>query len=76
MPRHAIAAFLNDPRALVGVTLLLLYILIALVGSSFSPYDTTSPNIAIRMQGPTWEHPFGTDRIGRDVATRTSRARV
>ena len=70
VPRRAIAVFLSDPRALVGVTLLLLYILIALVGSSFSPYDTTSPNIAIRMQGPTWEHPFGTDRIGRDVATR------
>ena len=67
---RAVSATRNDPRAAVGVTLLFLYILIALVGASFSPYDTTTPNIKVRMQGPSWEHPFGTDRIGRDVATR------
>ena len=67
---RALGAARNDPRAAVGVTLLFLYIVIALVGASFSPYDTTTPNIKVRMQGPSWEHPFGTDRIGRDVATR------
>lgn len=68
--RRAVSAAGNDPRAAVGVALLFLYILIALVGTGFSPYDTTTPNIKVRMQGPSWEHPFGTDRIGRDVATR------
>ncbi len=68
--RRAARATRNDPRTAVGVTLLFLYILIALVGPSFSPYDTTSPNLKVRMQGPSWDHPFGTDRIGRDVATR------
>ena len=69
-PGRALVAARNDPRTLVGAALLFLYILIALTGPSFSPYDTTSPNIAVRMQGPSWAHPFGTDRIGRDVATR------
>ncbi|MCY4489298.1 MAG: ABC transporter permease [Deltaproteobacteria bacterium] len=67
---RAVRAARNDPRAAVGLLLLLLYILLALVGPGFSPYDTRTPNIKVRMQGPTWEHPFGTDRIGRDVATR------
>ena len=67
---RAVSAARHDARAAVGVTLLFLYILIALVGASFSPYDTTTPNIKVRMQGPSWDHPFGTDRIGRDVATR------
>ncbi len=69
-PLRAIVAVRDDPRTLVGVALLFLYVLIALVGPSLSPYDTTSPDIAVRMQGPSWTHPFGTDRIGRDVATR------
>ena len=68
--RRAVTAARNDPRTAVGATLLFLYILIAFVGPSFSPYDTTTPDIKVRMQGPSWDHPFGTDRIGRDVATR------
>ena len=68
--RGAVAAARNDPRTAVGVVLLFLYMLVAVAGTGFSPYDTTTPNIKVRMQGPSWEHPFGTDRIGRDVATR------
>ncbi len=68
--RRAARAARDDPRTAVGVTLLFLYILIALVGPGLSPYDTTTPDLKVRMQGPSWEHPFGTDRIGRDVATR------
>lgn len=30
-----------------------------------------STNFAVRNQAPSWEHPFGTDSLGRDMLTRT-----
>jgi len=55
---------------MVGGILLLLYILVALVGPGISPYDLNAPDLAVRMQAPSWAHWLGTDRIGRDVLTR------
>lgn len=60
----------SDRRALVGGILLILYILVALVGPSISPYDLNAPDLNVRMQAPTSTHWLGTDRIGRDVLTR------
>lgn len=60
----------TDARGMVGGLLLLLYIVIALVGPSLSPYESNAPDLAVRMQGPSWAHWLGTDRIGRDVFAR------
>jgi peptide/nickel transport system permease protein len=59
-----------DWRVVVGGILLILYILVGLVGPSMAPYDPDSPQLALRMQAPSWAHWLGTDRIGRDVLTR------
>ena len=68
---RAIIAFAgSDRRVMVGGILLLLYILVALVGPGISPYDLNAPDLAVRMQAPSWAHWLGTDRIGRDVLTR------
>ena len=68
--RTIIAFARSDRRAMVGGILLILYILVALVGLSISPYDLNSPDLAVRMQAPSRTHWLGTDRIGRDVLTR------
>jgi len=68
--RTIIAFARSDRRALVGGVLLIFYIVVALVGLGFSPYDLNSPDLAVRMQGPSRTHWLGTDRIGRDVLTR------
>ena len=60
----------SDRRVMVGGILLLLYILVSLVGPGISPYDLNAPDLAVRMQAPSWAHWLGTDRIGRDVLTR------
>ena len=60
----------SDRRGVVGGILLLLYIVVALVGPNISPYDLNAPDLAVRMQAPSWAHWLGTDRIGRDVFTR------
>jgi peptide/nickel transport system permease protein len=68
---RSIAAFAgSDRRGLVGGIILILYIVIALMGPGFSPYDLNAPKLEVRMQAPTRAHWLGTDRIGRDVLTR------
>ena len=54
----------------VGVSIILFFIFVAFYASIFVPYNINqgSPDL---LQGASWEHPFGTDHIGRDVLTRT-----
>ena len=68
--RAIIALAGSDRRVMVGGVLLILYILVALVAPGISPYDLNAPDLAVRMQAPSWAHWLGTDRIGRDVLTR------
>lgn len=35
-----------------------------------TPYDYNDQNLAEAKQGPSFGHPFGTDRLGRDILTR------
>jgi peptide/nickel transport system permease protein len=60
----------SDYRIMVGAVLLVLYIVVALVGPSYAPYDANAPNLIARMEAPSSAHWMGTDRIGRDVLTR------
>ncbi len=47
-----------------------LFIVVALVGRAFVPYDSLASNSAIALQSPSWAHWFGTDQLGRDVFSR------
>jgi len=35
-----------------------------------TPYSYNDQNLAVAKQGPSLSHPFGTDRLGRDILTR------
>ena len=35
-----------------------------------APHSFTDQNLDNVLQGPSWEHPFGTDRLGRDMLSR------
>lgn len=55
----------------IGLILLALVILASICAPLLTPYG---PNEQIRggqLQGMSWEHPFGTDYLGRDIYTRT-----
>jgi peptide/nickel transport system permease protein len=43
---------------------------LSIVLVSFSPYDPETSDVPNRLQPPSWEHPFGTDPLGRDLLTR------
>jgi peptide/nickel transport system permease protein len=49
---------------------LLVLVVVALLAPLIAPYDPLSMAPAVRFQGPSLAHPFGTDEFGRDVLTR------
>jgi peptide/nickel transport system permease protein len=61
--------FRRHPMALVGVSILTAIVLLS-VFVFLSPYDPESVDVANRFSPPSGEHLLGTDRSGRDVATR------
>jgi peptide/nickel transport system permease protein len=34
------------------------------------PYDPSTQNLPTRLEGPSWDHPFGNDELGRDILSR------
>lgn len=63
----------NLPSAL-GFTIVFGFFLISLIvaigGTSVLPYDPIKLNVGMPLSPPSWEHPFGTDRVGRDQLSR------
>jgi peptide/nickel transport system permease protein len=50
------------------VLLSLLFLLV--LGSGLSPYDPEASDMSARFEPPSWQHPMGTDALGRDMFTR------
>lgn len=53
-----------------GVTLLALFIAVALAAPLIAPFDPIAQDAAVRLQPPSLAHPFGTDNFGRDILSR------
>lgn len=61
--------FRRHPGAVAG-SIMFGFLVLCVILASFSPYDPEKSTIADRKQPPSWEHPFGTDPLGRDMLTR------
>jgi peptide/nickel transport system permease protein len=61
--------FRRHPGAVAGSVVLAILVLGVLL-VPLSPYDPELSSIRDRLEPPSWEHPFGTDALGRDVLTR------
>jgi peptide/nickel transport system permease protein len=59
----------QDPLSAIGFLLVTLLVLLAIFGSTLTPYDPLQPGPAL-FSAPTLSHPFGTDEFGRDVLSR------
>lgn len=60
-------------RKKVGMTCLVIITVIYLAGILapwVTPYDYREQDLTAAKQGPSLTHPFGTDRLGRDILTR------
>lgn len=67
--RRLIPARWRNPIGLVGAAIVGFCILTALFGRFVWRTDPNAPD-AVRLLGPSWAHPFGTDDLGRDTLAR------
>ena len=59
------------PLLLVGGTILLVYVGVAISGSWWAPYSETALGTGAPFEGMSASHWFGTDGLGRDIFSRT-----
>jgi peptide/nickel transport system permease protein len=58
------------PILLLGATVLTVIVVLALIGTWYTPYDPTAFAVRVRLAPPSALHLFGTDEYGRDVLSR------
>ena len=60
----------SRPASAIGISLVLIFVLVALLGSFIAPYSSNEQIAADARQPPSLQHWFGTDNLGRDVFSR------
>ena len=59
----------RERKAVAGLVLVLLLAIVAILGTALAPYNPDADDYGL-LQGPTLEHPMGTDSFGRDLLSR------
>lgn len=62
--------FRRDPKAMLGLYLLAVLVIVAVLAPVLSPYRPDAVNMAIAEQAPGPGHLLGTDELGRDILSR------
>jgi peptide/nickel transport system permease protein len=55
----------------IGVAIVCLHLAVAMAAPMIAPQDPTYQDASAMLQSPSLAHWFGTDRLGRDVLSRT-----
>lgn len=69
-PLAVLAELYRRPASALGSTIVLLYLLVALIGPALAPYGLNEQLEGEARQPPSAAHLFGTDHLGRDVFSR------
>jgi oligopeptide transport system permease protein len=64
--------YVRNRAAVVAGSVFIIVLLYCLIAPILSPHDPDAIDFALANQTPTLEHPFGTDKFGRDLFTRTA----
>jgi oligopeptide transport system permease protein len=82
IPRVAVRARAKSPAAeawrrlrrnhlaMLGAALLVVIVMVAAATPWIAPYPYEKTNLAYGPRPPSWQHPLGTDELGRDLLTR------
>lgn len=65
-----IKAFIKNKLSVIGLTIVLILIVIAIVAPLITKFDPYEVDVVNRLSNPSAEHWFGTDALGRDVYSR------
>jgi peptide/nickel transport system permease protein len=60
----------KSKQAMIGITIVGLMTSVALLAPLLAPWDVGVPVLDQTLLGPSLDHPFGTDELGRDVYGR------
>ena len=60
----------RSPTFVFGCVLVGIWVICAIFGNLIAPQDPQFPDVLNKLVGPSGEHIFGTDRLGRDVLSR------
>ncbi len=61
---------MKNPSAVVGLVVAVLLVLMAIFAPLLAPYSYEKQDLFNTRAAPSFEHPFGTDELGRDVLSR------
>ena len=68
---EVIKTMASKPSGLIGLTILIFHVLLAITSPLYVPYDYKAIDPSLMLSPPSSEFWFGTDSLGRDVFTRT-----
>ena len=69
LPR-SVRKMLENRMAVIGFIVFFIIIFMCVAAPLFTKFDPQLPDLRSMTKAPTWEHPFGTDKLGRDVFAR------
>jgi len=69
--RSALRPALRNRLVVFGAGIIALMAVLAVCAELVAPYDPTEMKVVDALKAPSRAHPFGTDRFGRDVLSRT-----
>lgn len=67
---EAFGRLTKNRLSMFGLGIFALLLLLAIFAPWVTSYDFTKMDLEAMFQGPSWQHWFGTDELGRDVFTR------
>lgn len=70
---RALYRFRSNRLSMIGLTILIFIVIIALLAPVIVPYPedaTGKTNVTERLEAPSANHLFGTDKVGRDIFSR------
>jgi oligopeptide transport system permease protein len=70
--RDAVYRFARNRAAVIAIVLFVLIVLYCVIVPFVSPYDPNAVDFAKAYLPPSLDHPFGTDKFGRDLFTRVA----
>jgi peptide/nickel transport system permease protein len=62
--------FRRNKLAAFGLLIIGILTFVAVFAPWIMPYDPSVQNLPTRLEGPSWDHPFGNDELGRDILSR------
>ena len=70
LSKRSFHKLISNRLAMFGLLFLVLIITVCMLAPVLTPYDPMALNTKEKLQPMSWEHPLGTDQLGRDLLSR------